>query len=181
MFGVAETLAKYGDLLLKSVTAEELEKVYGPLFVAWYERRHFMARKVEILEKTGTPYSLVRRLDATYQPFVVVINFDENSGTWGQGHYFCEEEDARNYLAWKVREVVKTTHKTKLFRTKTLKEESWDGTKVKYRWYKRTFTNCYGSWVEHIFTYDGTDTDYSDWECDSEKEAQEWFDSYGKD
>lgn len=46
-----------------------------------------------------------------------------------------------------------------------------------YYWYKGILPD---GTEKHIFMYgdDEPDENYADWECDSEKEAQEWFDSY---
>lgn len=172
---IAEILDRFGDDLVKTLSYEELTQMYGPQFVAWYKFRR--CKMIEILERTNSCYTLVNN-GGTYQPFVVAFLFDENSGEWAQGHYFSTEEDARSYLAYLNREVEKTTKKTKLFRTKSLKEKDWDGNSIKYRWYKRTYTNRYGSWVENIFTYDGTDTEYADYETENETEAEEWFNGY---
>lgn len=50
-----------------------------------------------------------------------------------------------------------------------------DGFQTDYAWYT--------DGEKHIFMFGDTDItepdpDYSDWECDSETEAKEWFDSY---
>lgn len=45
----------------------------------------------------NTPIALLDR-HTNYCTYVVAWSFDDNDGTWGQGHYFEELEEAREYF-----------------------------------------------------------------------------------
>jgi len=140
-------------------------------------------KNYKVIERTGTEHTIIDRGTA-FQPIVVCWLLDEETMTWVQGHYFQELDDAKDWLAyWYKDEEPELRVYAKLFRVKTLDEENYDGSKVKYRWYKQYHTNRFGTWVRHIFTYDSTQTKdegYWDWSTDNVHEAQDWFSNYGK-
>ena len=50
-------------------------------------------------------YVLVKRTsEKAYQPYVAAWCYNEERKSWGQGHYFCTEEDAREYIQYKYEE-----------------------------------------------------------------------------
>lgn len=51
-----------------------------------------------IAEYPQKNYTLVKRINATYEPFVACYRFDKTDYTWGQGHYFNTVESARKYI-----------------------------------------------------------------------------------
>lgn len=74
------------------------------------------AGDVEVLEVSKAKnYILVKR-GAGYQPFVAAWNPELVDGklTWGQGHYFDNEEDARNYFNQKLNEAEELVDETPL-------------------------------------------------------------------
>ena len=53
---------------------------------------------VTLIEKFPTiDYVLVKR-ESDFQPYIACWHFDEEDSTWGQGHYFETEKEARNYI-----------------------------------------------------------------------------------
>lgn len=58
--------------------------------------------KVKEVYKTQGKYTLLKLANADYQPYVVAYEYDENSQTWGQGHYFQKYEEARLFFHSKV-------------------------------------------------------------------------------
>lgn len=135
----------------------------------------------KVIERTGLEHTIIDR-GTSFQPIIVCWHLDEETMTWAQGHYFQDLEDARNWLArWYGDELPDLSVSTKLFKTRSLDEEDWNGNKIKYHWYKQYHTNRLGTWTRHIFTYDSTSTkdeSYWDWSTDNDQEAQDWFNDY---
>lgn len=53
---------------------------------------------VRIIKKINRSYTLLKRLQTTYQPYVVAWKFDPVTSTWAQGHYFHTLKAAEDWI-----------------------------------------------------------------------------------
>lgn len=85
-------------------SAEDIDKFWSKGIKAGDSIESSGAGTVEIIDlNKGADYILLKR-NTDYQPFVAAWAPQLNDGklSWGQGHYFTTEEEARNYFNSKV-------------------------------------------------------------------------------
>ena len=56
--------------------------------------KHFI---ISSTNRNGIRIALLKLDNADYTPYVVAWAYDTDSGSWGQGHYFCTIKEATDY------------------------------------------------------------------------------------
>nr|DAZ79282.1 MAG TPA: hypothetical protein [Caudoviricetes sp.] len=89
---------EYRRLTKKAAQLQKVNKT-NTYSVLWHETPRVMRGKnvsVTIIEQGGQ-YTLLKRKN-TFCPYVVAFCYDEEEGTWAQGHYFNDLKSAVNFL-----------------------------------------------------------------------------------
>lgn len=60
----------------------------------WHKMTYNEYGKEKVFENRKKSYTLLFNPQVSFQPYVVAYAYDEEDGTWGQGHYFSTFDEA---------------------------------------------------------------------------------------